>query len=292
MIFKKTKLYASIASILCITSSAISHAGTMGAEAVAPIGAFYIGGFGGGGGSLSTNLTQQGTALYMYTSTSGPSNPSNGGPLAVNAFGQSNSPSLWMAGGQVGYRFPEGMLKYFSPNWTFAPASELEGYYLGQSTMHGADLNNDAGSRLNEHDFHVTYPLSTGVFLVNGVLNATSSSLGRFHPYIGAGAGVAVISISGANSLQTTPLEAGINHFNSNPNDTSVAFAAQPKIGVSFNLRDNTNVFLEYRFLYLSGTDFTFGSTMYPTHVATTNWDVTIGSQYFNMGTAGIRFDL
>lgn len=51
-------------------------------------------------------------------------------------------------------------------------------------------------------------------------------------------------------------------------------------------------MFLEYRFLYLSASDYTFGSTVYLTHIATTNWDVKIGSQYYNMATAGIQFDL
>ena len=261
----------------------------MGVESKQALGALYIGGFGGGGSTPSTKLVQQGTALYNYDSGSG--SISNGGPLAVNAFGQSDSGSVWMAGGQLGYRWTERMLNHFGSNWTVAPAAELEGYYLQRSTMHGVDLDN-ATARLVEHDFHVTYPIKTGVFLVNGILNANSSTLGRFHPYLGVGAGVALVSITGAHSLQTAPLEPGINHYNSDSSDKSLAFAAQPKVGVSFNLTDHTNVYIEYRFLYLSVTDYTFGPTSYPTHVATTNWDVKIESQYYNMGTAGIQFDL
>lgn len=274
----------SIVSILLLLSGSPTQAGTMGAEVASPTDAIYVAAFGGGGGRTSAHLVQQGTALYSYDAP-------QAGPLAVDAFGKSSSGSTWIVGGHVGYRWSDRSLNHIGSNWTFAPAAELEGYYLGQSTLRGDDLNNTSAATF-EHDFHVTYPMQTGVFLVNAVLNANSSNLGRFHPYVGVGAGGGVVSISGANSLQTSPPEIGVNHYNSNSDDSSVAFAAQPKVGVSFNVTPNTNVFVEYRFLYISATNFTFGSTSYPTHVATTNWNVQIESQYYNIGTAGIQFDL
>ena len=249
-----------MACILLISARSIANAGAMGGESRTPSGTIYMGAFGGGGGDTSVNLFQQGTALLNYDSTSGSIN--NGGPLAVNSLGKSSSGSAWLVGGKVGYRWSERPLNYVSSNWAFAPATELEGFYLGCSTMVGAHLDNKT-TRLYEHDFRVTYPMNAGVFLVNGLLNGRSASLGRFQPYIGVGAGVAVISISGSNSLQTTPPEVGVNHYNSDTNDTSLAFAAQPKIGVSFNMSQNTNIFVEYRFLYLSVSNYTFGSTVY-----------------------------
>ena len=286
---KKINRYTSIVCSFFLSTGSAVYGGTMGAESVAPIGAMYIGAFGGGGAVSSDNLSQEGTALYNYKSVSASIN--NGGPLAVNAIGKSNGSSLWVAGGHVGYRWPARLLNSVNSNWTFAPATELEGYYLGGATLNGDDLNNDT-ARLDEHDFYVTYPMHTGVFLVNAILNVNHSNFGKFHPYVGVGAGTAVVSISGANSTQKTPSEPGINHYNSGSSDTTLAFAAQPKIGVSFDVNKTTNVFVEYRFLYLSATDFTFGSTVYPTHVATSNWDVKIGSQYYNMGTIGLRYDL
>ena len=287
MDIKKLNCSAVTACILFVASgSAVS--GTMGAS-VAPAGAIYVGAFGGGGSITSGNLSQEGTALYNYGAST--SSINNEGPLAVNAKGEFSSNSSWLVGGHVGYRLPTQLLNHTSPNWTFAPAAELEGYYIGGATLKGDDLNNET-ARLAEHDFYVTYPMHTGVFLVNAVLTADHSSFGRFHPYVGVGAGTAVVSISGASSIQKTPAEPGMNHYNSGTNDTSFAFAAQPKIGLSFNVNQNTTMFIEYRFLYLSATDYTFGSTVYPTHVATTNWDVKIGSQYYNMGTIGIQCDL
>lgn len=281
MKIKGMNCHTSIACILLISSGAV-YAGTMGVESVAPVGTIYVGAFGGGGGVTSGSYGQYGTAFYSEIA---------GGPLAVNAKGESNNTSAWVVGGHVGYQWPARLLNHINPNWTFAPAAELEGYYLGGATLSGDDLNNGT-TRLTEHNFHVKYPLSTGVFLVNAILNANHADFGKFHPYVGVGAGAAVISVSGANSTQRTPAEPGVNHYNSDSNDTHTAFAAQPKIGVSFDLSPYTNVFVEYRFLYLSASDFTFGSTVYPAHVATSNWDVKIGSQYYNMGTIGLQYDL
>ena len=274
--------HMSLACMLLLSSGTGVYAGTMGAETAAPNDAVYLGFFGGGGAVTSGRLSQEGTAFYTEA---------NGGPLAVNATGAANSSSEWIVGGQVGYQWAGRSFNHINPNWSFAPAAELEGYYLGGATLQGNDLNNGT-TRLTEHDFYVSYPLHTGVFLVNAVLNANHSNFSKFHPYVGVGAGAAVISITGANSTQNTPAEPGINHYNSDTSDTSIAFAAQPKIGVSFDLGQHTNMFVEYRFLYLSATDFGFGSTVYPSHVATSNWDVKVGSQYYNMGTIGIKYDL
>ena len=279
---KKINSAISIASMLVLSYGTTVYAGTMGPESVAPLDRLYIGAFGGGGGVTSGNLSQEGTAFY---------GASKGGPLAVNAKGEANSSSLWVVGGHVGYQWPARLLHHMGSTWTFAPATELEGYYLGGSTLRSDDLNNGT-TRLVEHDFHVTYPMNTGVFLVNAILNANHSDWASIHPYLGIGVGTAVIAISGAQSTQKTPSEPGINHYNSGTSDTSTAFAAQPKIGLNFNVGQNTNMFVEYRFLYLSATNYSFGSTVYPTHVATSNWDVKVGSQYYNMGTIGIQYDL
>lgn len=289
MKIKGTQGYTTMVCMIWLFAGVSANAGSMGAEVLTPTDAIYIGGFGGGGGGPSTSLVQQGTALYNYNTTG--SSIDNGGPLAVNAFGQSNSLSTWIAGGQVGYRWSERGLNHLSSNWRFAPATELEGYYLGQSNIQGMDLNNET-TRLVEHDFHVTLPMNTGVFLVNAILQAHHADWAQFHPYVGIGAGAALVSISGAVSSQTTPPEVGINHFNSDTKSSSLVLAAQPKVGVSYHFGERTNVFVEYRFLYLSATDFTFGSTVYSTHVATTNWDMKVDSQYLSMGTAGIQFDL
>lgn len=268
--------------VLYIGINTAVHAGTMGSELTVAQSKLYFGAFGGGGSMTSSHLSQQGTAFFSESS---------GGPLAVNAIGESKSASAWVVGGHAGYQWPAKLLNHGDATWRFSPATELEGYYLGGAATHGEEVNNDT-TRLAEHYFHVAYPKHAGVFLVNALLNINHSQLGQFKPYVGVGVGTAVISVSGANSTQTMPQELGVNHYNSGSSDTSTAFAAQPKIGVSFNLNQHTTMLLEYRFLYLSATDYTFGSTVYSTHVPTSNWDVKIGAQYYNMGTMGIQYDL
>lgn len=276
---QRVKSLCQIGLLFTLSTTAL-QAGIMGEPA--PLGSIYLGVFGGGGGVRVDNLNQYGTAFYTEA---------QGGPLAVNAFGSSVSDSTWLVGGHIGFQWPGQLFTHLIPSWGLVPAFELEGYYLGGVSFVGDDLNNGT-TRLTEHDFRVTYPMKTGVFLINAVLNSNNNAFGNFHPYIGLGVGPAVVSISNADALQTAPLEAGVNHYNSDPNDTTVALAAQPKIGINFSLNPDVTVFAEYRFLYLSNTDFMFGSTVYPTHPATSNWEVKLGPQYYNMGTIGIQCNI
>jgi hypothetical protein len=274
--FKK-KTGKVVSGCLLALSVSVAYCGDMGPEPVS-VAKSYVGVFGGGGAVTSNGITQSGTAFYFEAA---------GGPLAVNAFGPSNSSSTGVFGGHIGFEWLNNMGMYLPGTM----AAELEGYYMGGAKIAGHDLSNDT-TRLPEHHFLVTYPLKTGVFLVNAVLNANNSLFGMFRPYVGMGAGSAVVSISGATAIQLSPAEPGINHYNSNPNDTALTFAAQPKVGVHFDLTPHASVFAEYRFLYLSRTNYTFGSTVAPGHVATSPWLVSIKSQNYNMGTVGIDFDL
>ena len=132
--------------------------------------------------------------------------------------------------------------------------------------------------------------MTTGVFLANTVLNLNLANYTNWHPYVAGGIGAAVLSISNANALQVAPLEANVNHYNGNTKDNAAAFAAQTKVGLNFSYNDHLSLFAEYRWLYTADTNFTFGSTVYPTHAATSSWNTHFGAQYYNMGAAGIRF--
>jgi opacity protein-like surface antigen len=263
--------------ILLALTSAKGNTGTMGPEIMAP-GKIYAGVFGGGGASTRIDIHQYGTAFYPEAA---------GGPLAVNAFGHSNSRSVGLVGGQVGYQWMEMPPTLFHVPWSFSPAAELEGYYLGKSSFRGHEVNNDT-DRLDEHDFVVKYPMSAGIFLANAVLNFNPPQC-RVHPYIAAGIGGAVISISRATAIQVAPAEPGINHYNSNSSDPEATFAAQGKAGLSFDLNQNFSLFAEYRGLYIAATNYSFGSTVYPGHPVTSNWRVELDSQYYNTGVVGLR---
>lgn len=232
----------------------------------------YLSVFGGGGVFSADKLNQTGVALF---------DPGQGGPLSVNANGAGSTSGVGIVGVNAGY--PLGVEKH-----GLTPALEVEGYYLG-GTQTGDNLVN-VTDRLPEHDFTVKYPMNTGVFLANAVVNFGHFCHDKLHSYAGLGVGTAVVSISGADSTQISPPEAGINHYNSNPNASDWTFATQAKMGLNYALTQSLGIFAEYRFLYLSPTSYTFGSTQYPTHTATTSWDVNISGLYNNMGAVGLQY--
>lgn len=273
MSIKKTT--KAVSGCLLALSASLAYCGTMGPAMSAP-GKVYIGVFGGGGGISSGDINQYGTAYFLE---------SEGGPLAVNAFGTSQSDATGIIGGHLGFAWPN-----MGTHLPITPAVELEGYYVGRTIIKAPDLRNDT-DRLPEHDFLVTYPVKSGVFLVNAILNADAAQFGRFRPYVGVGIGSAVLSIQGATATQLSPAEPNVNHYNSDPNARAVAFAAQPKVGFHVDF-SHASFFAEYRFLYLSETDYTFGSTVYATHAPTSPWLVKIKPQHYNMGTIGIDFDV
>jgi opacity protein-like surface antigen len=263
---------------LVLALSGSGHAGAMGPVVEAP-GAIYFGVFGGGGSSTRTHINQYGTAFFVEDI---------GGPLAVDAFGRTNSRSVGLVGGQVGYQWGEHLANPFTPNWSLVPAFELEGYYLTKSDFVGHEINNDT-IRLAEHDFLVKYPMDAGIFLANAVLGFNSANCG-FQPYVGAGIGAALISITHAQAIQIAPPEIGVNHYNSNPNDTEATFAGQVKVGAGYSFTPHISIFAEYRWLYLGPSNYTFGSTVFPGHAATSSWRVELDAQNYNTGAAGIRY--
>ncbi|MHB1946979.1 MAG: outer membrane protein [Gammaproteobacteria bacterium] len=254
--------------------------GLISSPAFAGTSGFYLGVFGGGGALGNEHVTQTGIAFFPA---------SRGGPLNVHASGDPSSNTVGIGGMHVGYEWhmcPPGRDVGI---WNIVPAVELEGYYLGV-TQNGHLIN--PTTRLPEHNFKDNFPMNNGVILANGVFTLKTPYSNVITPYVGGGVGTAILSISGANSLQTAPAEPGINHFNSNTNASDWTFAAQAKVGLHFDLTCYCRLFAEYRYLYLSPTSYTFGATKYPTHVPTTKWNVNFASMNYNMGAAGIEFTL
>ena len=241
---------------------------------------FYLGAFGGGGESTNNHASQRGVAFFP---------PAAGGPLSVNARGDIDG-GAGFGGLDIGYEWQE--MRVYTPlvnlGWDLIPALELEGYYL-RTTQSGQLFN--PTPRLPEHDFKDTFPINTGVILIDPVVAFPLPFVGNIvYPYIGIGVGAAVLSINGADSAQLKPAEPGINHFNSNPDASDWTFAAQGKAGLRFNLTCNFRLLAEYRFLYLASTDYTFGNTVYPTHVPTSKWKVDFRRTMFNMGALGLEY--
>ncbi|MBX5453818.1 MAG: porin family protein [Acidobacteriia bacterium] len=237
---------------------------------------FYIGLFGGGGASNNDPITQKGTAFIT----------SPLGPLVVNARGNADSHSAGMGGVHIGYEWRGWELGNPGSGWGILPALEFEGFYLG--TTQTGTLNNPT-PRVQEHRFFDSFSLDTGVVLANAVFTLQTPS--RFRPYIGVGLGAALVSVSGADSLQESPPEPGINHFNSNPTAIGGNLAAQLKVGAHYEFTSHWSAFVEYRLLFINNTSYFFGSTVYPgIHAPTSPWKVGFGDMFFNLGVAGVDY--
>lgn len=244
-----------------------------------PLVGVYTSVFGGGGSMMSgVDLVELATALY---------DTSLGGPIAVNAKGSSKSSAFWLVGGNIGFNWFTKPLNQTGIN--VSPSIELEGLYIGQHKIIGPH------QVFPDHIHQLSFPTDIGIGLVNMVFDFSHKNWSKYHGYVGVGWGAAVVSISNAKATQISPAEPGINHFSGDSKDSGLAFAVQPKIGLLFDCNSRISLFAEYRFIYLSGSDYQFGSTVATGdlhHVVTTDWTVKIGSQLLNIGVVGLRFKL
>ncbi|MFA6916141.1 MAG: outer membrane beta-barrel protein [Parachlamydiales bacterium] len=240
----------------------------------------YIGAFGGGIYSNSTKISQMGTAYFTEAV---------GGPLAVYAQGPTKKTSSGFGGAQIGYEWSRSPLNIGCSDWSIASAVELEGYWYSY-TKRGHLIN--PTDRLPEHDFLDSFQMDAGVYLANAVFSLNNSCFRAFSPYVGGGIGATRISIRNATSLQTSPEEAGINHFNSKRSDSSWAFAAQAKAGLRYNVCESFHIFGEYRYLFVDSSNYIFGSTVYPTHAPTSPWNVKVQNSQYNAFVFGLQYDL
>lgn len=237
----------------------------------------YIGAFGGTGSSNNFNASQLGT-VYLFEI--------QGGPLSVNAVGPLKHHNATFFGAQLGYEAP-GISLNASP-WSLVPAAELEAYAMSKRSFEGNLIN--PTSRLAEQNFSVSYPVRKTVFLANAVLNFDHACL-PIHPYVGFGIGTALVRVSGASSIQVSPAEANLNHYNTHSTDTISTFAGQIKLGLNYDIIENLSIFAEYRALYLANTHFLFGSTIATNHAETSPWQVKMNAQNYDLGSLGVRLN-
>lgn len=240
---------------------------------------FYIGAFGGGIYSNSSRVNQYGTAFFREP-------PASIGPLSVIAEGHLDKTSTGFGGVQVGYEWSRPMCS----GWSLAPAAELEAFFFNHKKK--GHLINQTVIGLPEHDFFDSFHMNSSVILANIVLAFNNDCLCGLTPYVGGGIGAARASLHKADSFQVEPLEVGINHFNSNREDSTWTFAAQAKAGLRYNFCENFHIFAEYRYLYVDAAHYVLGATNYTTHVPTSPWNVKLKNVHYNAFAVGIQFDL
>ncbi|MFM7027294.1 MAG: outer membrane protein [Chakrabartia sp.] len=296
----------SIKSALLV-GSALLGAGTAHAEGL------YIGAFGGIGRTDNQSVEQLGTAHKGYTHDT----VYHTYDLPVDQDGNNDRKSSTVFGGQIGYEFGSSS--------SIKPAIEVEGLYLSANQeaalanpddevpTHIGEIIDGVKSTVTDpediaavqehgtlaagtHTFLNTSKLKVGLFMLNGVVNFDKG--GKLVPYVGAGVGMAVLHQDNAVSLQTGPggveqsAAAGeaVNHLNSRDHASDFAFAVQAKAGVQYKLSAKTSLFVEYRYINLAATEYTFGSTVYADHAATDAWVIKNGSMGLHNAMVGVRF--
>jgi opacity protein-like surface antigen len=268
-------------ALLCVMSSSVMA--WQSYDTCCPSNRTYVGVFGGGIFSNSTQVSQMGTAYF-------PDLPAPGGPLAVFALGKAKSDSTGFGGAQFGYEWSQ-FGRIGCSNWSIAPAAEFEGFYTS-TKRHGHLINQvNPQDRLDEHDFEDSFRTNMGVLLVNAVFSL-NNSCSRWSPYVGLGIGATRIDLRKATSFQVSPPEPGVNHFNSRTSDSSWAFAAQVKAGIRYNICKSFHIFGEYRYLFVDASNYVLGSTFVSGHVPTSPWNIKVNTSSYNALVLGIQYDL
>lgn len=252
--------------------SALGSGSCFAADTQADQGA-YVGLFGGTGAAIATSLQQKG-AVHLNDIHS----------LPINAQGSTGSSTrVSMGGVQAGYEWPRWDLGQSS--WSMKPAVELEGIFLGKYSPTGTMPVKPRALGTQ----YVTIPMRTNLLLANAVFTIQTPYSNKIFPYVGVGAGAAFVSIKGSDSAN--PSEPGINHFNSDPDASSTAFAMQIKAGVKGEIYKNLYLFTEYRYVSINATSYDFGATDYPgVHLPTAPWRVNLGRQQYNFVVAGLQY--
>ena len=305
-----------IKTILLAGCSILGGANAMAADGD---GSFYLGAFGGIGSTANQSVEQLGIAHQGFTHNRS-DHPSEyyTYDLLVDVDGTNQSKTATVFGGQIGYEWNTGS--------AFKPAIEVEGVYLSANQRSNLVnlqddgvtnikvIQNGVPSRVTDritlnmvvnhvletplsaghHTFTDTSKMKVTLFTLNGVVTYDTGS--KLKPYAGAGAGLALVNMRDAVSLQTGPganpeLDAGtpVNHFNSRDNAKDITLAVQAKAGVRYQVTKSLSLFAEYRFIRLSSTEYSFGSTVYPGHAPTDNWGVKNGSMNLHNGLVGVR---
>jgi opacity protein-like surface antigen len=300
-----------------LTTALLVGCTTLSATAAyAQEGGMFVGIFGGIGSTASQSIEQTGTAhkefagdrefegrYYLYD-------------LPVRLDGRNVREMSTLVGGHLGYGW--------AVSSALKPAFEVEGLYLtaGQEAalVNAADevitnitviqdgakqlvtrpnerhmVEHHGGLAAGSHTFLNTSTMQVALFTLNGVVSYSKG--GRWTPYVGAGVGMAVVHLDGAVAIQTGPggVESSgaagqvVNHFNSRDEASDVALAAQAKAGVRYRLSARTALFVDYRYVHLAPTVYTFGSTIYPDHAPTDAWIVRNGSMRLHHALAGLH---
>lgn len=121
--------------------------------------------------------------------------------------------------------------------------------------------------------------------------------------YTGFGFGFSGVSLTDAQSIQTSPAQTPpgyettidngggpVNHFNGQPNASSMLIFGQARLGIKIDLSNKIALLFDTRAFYRGKSDFTFGSTQYSDHAPTSHWNYSISKGTGMMLNVGVMF--
>ncbi|CCG92900.1 hypothetical protein A7K73_03760 [Candidatus Methylacidiphilum fumarolicum] len=191
----------------------------------------YAGVFGGGAFSAPGNY---GYSLYPSPVGLATFNPRGG---IVNGVG----------GIEVGYEFPKEAMGT-SGSFYWSPSVQFDGYYMGV-TAAASQLNGVAGNIAFKDNFN------SGLFFVDGILKVYTPIL---IINFGVGIGGAYMWESSIAGIGSKGNFAGKNLFGKGIDTSSGAAAVQGIAGVERWITDRLSFIVEYRFVWIGGSNFSY----------------------------------
>jgi opacity protein-like surface antigen len=153
------------------------------------------------------------------------------------------------------------------------------------------------------HSFYNEMDMSALNVAANFIVSTKINKM--MQAYGGIGLGLSGVTLSDAQSLQTSPANAAVGyetttdnggglvtHFNSGPKAKDNLTFFQARFGAKAMITDHISFLIDMRAYYRGKADFTFGSTRYSDHAPTSNWDYRMNNNKGIMLSAGLNFTL
>ena len=199
-------------------------------------------------------------------------------------FGTSDTGSLVTLGVGVGKYWNNFFRTDFTAEWR----SSTEHKYSGNYEYYARP-----GDTLIQGKAFDKTTVRGGIFLFNGYFDFYRGEESRWTPYLGGGVGFAWNSLEREHRTeeqQCSPCNSGIrDEVEVRSKNQSLSFAANVMAGVGYRFSDTTSVDLNYRFLYVGGSDATLG--IWGKQFGGVS-KVSVDDTFEHQLRAGLRFDI
>ena len=232
----------------------------------------YVGVFGGGGSRSSTNVSQFGTAFFVEAV---------GGPMAIDATGQTSSGGVGFGGAHLGYEWSYGTY--------LRPALEIEGFYLAGNQPR-ATLVNPTDRLPNTPSSILSRPAPRCFWRI--WLSASRRPIKTSRPISAADSGRATSPSTAPRPHRPTRRSLASTTSTRARDFLSLDLAAQVEGRCALRPRRQLALIcLASTAICMSATwNQVFGSTVDPTHVPTSPWTTSFGGTSHHLAAGGVGF--